>query len=320
MSRPTLSRDRIRGRVTLRDLHILAAVVQWGSMARGASHLGLSQPSVSEAVAKLEAALRVRLLDRSPRGVEPTMYGRTLLRRANVVFDELKQSIQDIEFLSDPGAGEVRIGCPESLSAGFVPAVIDRLSRRYPRVTVRVLTAQAGEQEFRELRERSVDLLIGRVFQPVSDDDVEVDALCEDGFFVAAGSRTRWARRSNVAVAELLEEPWILFPENSLSGGYIAEAFRCLGLPLPRRAVTSFSPQLRLHLVAQERFLTVLHGSVLRFNAKQLSLKALRTDLRFPPMPIAIFTLKNRTLSPAVDLFIAQAHEAAASMGRLDSL
>ena len=182
MSRPTLSWDRIRGRVTLRDLHILAAVVQWGSMARGASHLGLSQPSVSEAVAKLEAALRVRLLDRSPRGVEPTIYGRTLLRRANVVFDELKQSIQDIEFLSDPGAGEVRIGCPESLSAGFVPAVIDRLSRRYPRVTVRVLTAQAGEQEFRELRERSVDLLIGRVFQPVSDDDVEVDALCEDGF------------------------------------------------------------------------------------------------------------------------------------------
>ena len=68
MSRPTLSWERVRGRVTLRDLHILAAVVQWGSMARGAAHLGLSQPSVSEAVAKLEAALCVRLLDRSPRG------------------------------------------------------------------------------------------------------------------------------------------------------------------------------------------------------------------------------------------------------------
>ena len=92
MSRPTLSWERVRGRVTLRDLHILAAVVQWGSMARGAAHLGLSQPSVSEAVAKLEAALRVRLLDRSPRGVEPTLYGRTLLRRANVVFDELSLS------------------------------------------------------------------------------------------------------------------------------------------------------------------------------------------------------------------------------------
>ncbi|MDT7952102.1 MAG: LysR family transcriptional regulator [Acetobacteraceae bacterium] len=302
--------------MTLRDLHILAAVVHWGSMARGAAHLGLSQPSVSEAVAKLEAALCVRLLDRSPRGVEPTMFGRTLLRRAHVVFDELKQSIRDIEFLSDPGAGEVRIGCPESLSAGFVPAVIDRLSRRYPRVSVRVLTAQAGEQEFRELRNRSVDLLIGRVFKPVSDDDVEVDALCEDGFFVAAGSRTRWARRPTVTIAELLDEPWILFPEDSVSGAYIAEAFRSLGLPLPRRALTSFSPHLRLHLVSQGRFLTMLHGSVLRFNAKQWSLKALRTDLLVPPMPIAIFTLKNRTLSPVVGLFIEQAREAAALMGQ----
>src|SRR4051812_28333673 len=285
MSRPTLNWERVRGRVTLRDLHVLAAVVQWGSMARGAAHLGLSQPSVSEAVAKLEAALCVRLLDRSPRGIEPTIYGRTLLRRANVVFDELKQGIRDIEFLSDPGGGEVRIGCPESLSAGFVPAVIDRLSRRYPRVSVRVLTAQAGEQEFRELPERSVDLLLGRLFRPVSDDDVEVEALCEDAFFVV-GSRTRWARRPNVAMAELLDEPWILFPEDSVSGAYIAEAFRRLGLPLPRGALTSFSPQLRLHLVTQGRFLTMLHGSVLRFNAKQWSLKTLHTDLRVPPMPI----------------------------------
>ena len=319
MSRPTLSWERVRGRVTLRDLHILAAVVQWGSMARGAAHLGLSQPSVSEAVAKLEAALCVRLLDRSPRGVEPTMYGRTLLRRANVVFDELKQGIRDIEFLSDPGSGEVKIGCPESLSAGFVPAVIDRLSRRYPRVSVRVLTAQPGEQEFRELRERSVDLLLGRLFKPVSDEDVDVDALCEDAFFVVAGSRTRWARRPNVAIAELLDEPWILFPEESLSGAYIAEAFRSLGLPLPRRALTSFSPQLRMHLVAQGNFLTVLHGSVLRFNAKRWSLKALRTDLLVPPMPITIFTLKNRTLSPVVGLFIEQAREAATLMGQLAS-
>ena len=50
------------------------------------------------------------------------------------IFDELKQGVQDIEFLTDPTAGEVRIAAPIGTGTGFVAAVIDRLARRYPRV------------------------------------------------------------------------------------------------------------------------------------------------------------------------------------------
>src|SRR4029434_2721807 len=99
------------------DLHILSAVVQWGSMAKAATHLAMSQPAVSEAIASLENALRVRLLDRSSKGIEPTIYADALLKRGHVVFDELRQGIRDIEFLADPKAGEVRVGCPETLAA-----------------------------------------------------------------------------------------------------------------------------------------------------------------------------------------------------------
>src|SRR5690348_2410139 len=315
MGRPTVNWDnRVGRRVKLRDLYILFSVVQWGSMAKGAAHLGMSQPAVSEAIASLEDALRVRLLDRSPRGVEPTVYARALLKRADVVFDELKQGIRDIEYLADPTAGEIRVGCPESLSAGFVPAVIDRLSCRYPKISVHVVAAQTGEQEFRELRERSVDLLLGRLFKPVPDEQVAVERLCDDAFFVVAGARSRWARRRKIAIAELTDESWIFFPPNSVSGSYIEAGFRANGLELPQHALTSFSIQLRLHLLATGRFLTVLHGSVLRFNAATWSLKALPIDLRIRPMPIAIFTLRNRSLSPVVDLFIEHAREVAKSM------
>jgi len=72
--------------------------------------------------------------------------------------------------------------------------------------------------------------------------------------------------------------------------------------------------EMRFHLLATGRFLTVLHDSVLRFNAKQWSLKALPVDLRTKPMPIAIFTSKNRTLSPVVRLFVEQARAVAKSM------
>ena len=130
--------SRIGRRLKLRDLHILFAVVHWGSMAKAAKHLAMSQPAVSKVIADLEDVLRVRLLDRSSRGIEPTLYAHALLKRGHVVFDELRQGIRDIEFLADPTTGEVRIASGELVVAGFFPAV-DRLSRRYPRIVVRVV-------------------------------------------------------------------------------------------------------------------------------------------------------------------------------------
>src|SRR2546425_1509672 len=159
--------NRIGRRLRLRDLHILSTVVQWGSMAKAASHLAMSQPAVSEAIANLEAALGVRLLDRTPRGVEATRYASALLKRGLVVFDELRQGIKEIEFLADPTTGEVRIGCPESLAAGFVPEVIDQFSRNYPRVLVHVDVAPLATQEFRELREPTAYPSLGRIPKPV---------------------------------------------------------------------------------------------------------------------------------------------------------
>jgi DNA-binding transcriptional LysR family regulator len=91
---------RIGRRLRLRDLHIFFAVVQARSMAKAATQLRVTQPSVSKAISDLESALRVRLFDRSPQGVEPTMYGHALLTCGAAVFDELKQGIRNLMSLS----------------------------------------------------------------------------------------------------------------------------------------------------------------------------------------------------------------------------
>jgi len=87
--------DRIGRRIKLRDLHILQAAVEAGSMAKAATALAISQPAVSYAVAEMEHALGVPLLDRTSQGVTPTAYGRALLERSVVVFNELRQGIAD---------------------------------------------------------------------------------------------------------------------------------------------------------------------------------------------------------------------------------
>ena len=91
----------------------------------------------------MEETLGVPLFDRSSRGIEPTQYGRALLKRGVAVFDELKQGVQEIAHLSNPETGELRIGSSSSLSEGIVVAVINRLSRKHPRVVFHVVPGGA---------------------------------------------------------------------------------------------------------------------------------------------------------------------------------
>src|SRR5882724_2273552 len=124
--------SQIGRRLRLRDLHVFHTVVQQRSMAKAAVALGVSTPAVSEVIADLEHALGVRLLDRSAQGIEPTVYGDALLKRSVAAFYELKESIRDIQFLSDATTGEVRIGCMEGpWWFTLLPDVILRFSKQY---------------------------------------------------------------------------------------------------------------------------------------------------------------------------------------------
>src|SRR5947199_4483417 len=93
---------RVSHRMKLRDLNVLLTVARCGSMGKAAAQLSVSQPAISKAIADMEQALGIRLLDRTPHGVEPTIYARALLDRSTVAFDELRQAVVQIEHLADP--------------------------------------------------------------------------------------------------------------------------------------------------------------------------------------------------------------------------
>ena len=132
--------ERIGRRLKLRDLDIFLIVAKERSMSKAATQLAIPQPAISKAIADIEYTLGAPLFDRGPRGVEPTLYGRALIRRSVAIFDELRQSVKDIESLLDPAVGEARIGSNGPLAAGFVPAVVEILTRRHPRVQYKLRT------------------------------------------------------------------------------------------------------------------------------------------------------------------------------------
>ena len=302
--------DRVGRRLKLRDLHILLAVARSGSMGKAAIDLSISQPSISKAIAEVEHAVGLRLLDRGPQGIEPTIYGRALLKCGTAVFDELRQGIKELEFLTDPGGGDLRLGCTETMAAGFVSAVSDRVSRQHPRVNFHLIPGDSITLVNRELRQRSIDFAIGPIFGLKLEQDISAEILFDDQFVVMAGAESKWVRRRKLKLADLIDEPWILPPSDSVPEVTISQTFRAAGLEPPRAQMTSFSLPLHYHLLATGRFLTMLPLSMLRFG-KHLPLKLLLADVPSIPYPAAIITLKNRTLSPLAQLFIAGAREIA---------
>lgn len=306
--------QRIERRVKLHDLRVLMSVVERGSMAKAAESLATSQPAISRSIADLEFSLGVCLLDRGPRGVAPTPYGRALIRRGIAIFDELKQGLQDIEFLADPTAGEVRIAAPIGWGAGLIATVIDRLARRYPRVVCHLTnydsTALALEQ-------REVDLVVTRlVVIPLAEDHLQAEVLFPDSIFVIAGIGNPWARRRRIKLADLINEPWALPPPGDRAHGLITDVFRAAGLELPRPAMVTTTGVARIALVAKGRFLSMASESVLRFGGWEDSIKILPIDLAANGGVVGIITLKNRTLTPVAQLFIDCAREVGKPMAK----
>jgi DNA-binding transcriptional LysR family regulator len=304
----TIPENRISRRLRFRDLQVFFLVVQHCSMAKAAKELGVTQPAVSEVIAGLEHAFGVRLFDRSPQGVETTIYGRALLKRGIASFDELKQGIRDIEFLADPTRGEVRIGCADSLAGGLLAPFVQKFCSGYPGIAIAIESVPWATLELPELHARKLDVVLLRLSKPQADDpfgdDLDVEVLFEDEAIVVAGANSRWARRRKITLADLRDASWVGTSPETLTRILLDRAHRTADLPPPAMRVMTFSVQLRSHLLATGDFLAAMPKSMLKLNPECRGLKQLPVRLPSPGFPVAIVTLKGRTITPPVELFL----------------
>ena len=295
--------QRLGRHLKLRDLNVLLTVAQCGSMGKAAAQLSISQPAISKAIGELEHALGARLLDRTPHGVEPTVYAHALLDRSIIAFDELRQAVRQIEHLADPTTGEVRLGCSVILAEGFVAAVTTRLSEQHPRIRFHLLAEESGAI-YHALGERKLDLAVARIFEPNAAPHLTTEILYDEPHIVAVGARNALTRRRGIQLADLLDEPWALPPAESLTGSIVQEAFAAAALAVPRATIVTASTPARHALVASGRCLSILPASVLARAANKPTVKALPIELATSSRPIGIITLQGRTISPVAQRFI----------------
>ena len=307
--------DRIGRRLKLRDVHILLAVVQSGSMAKAAERLAVSQPVVSKTVADLEHTLGVRLLDRGRKGIEVTPFGQALLSRGIAAFDELRQGVKEIEFLADPTAGEVRIAGTPPMVAGLLPLIVQRLRHRHPKLAFQITETYSGPTFYHELRQRTVDFVIGRMIVGRLERDLDHEILFEDPALVAVGTQSRWTKRRKIELIDLIDDPWILPRPDTVAGAIVAATFRAQGLDVPSPAVITNCLPTMTALLATGSYLAILPQSFTRY-VKHRPFKILPVQLTPTEGAVSIVTLKNRTLSPAARLTAACIREVTKPLAR----
>jgi DNA-binding transcriptional LysR family regulator len=294
--------DRVRRRLRLRDVDILMAVIQTGSMGKAARAFNMSQPAVSKAIAYLEHILGVRLLDRSRQGVEPTPYGRALVKRGVAVFDELRQGVQDIASLTDPTVGEIRMGGSEHTISAIYSPVIHRLSAQYPQMSFHTIVGDLRTLS-RELDARHIDFVVSRMYTPPSEEHA-VEVLFEDPLVVVTGPKNPLVRRRKIEFAELLDEPWTLQPRENSFGSFAMDAIRASGFAPPRITVATTSSNLRGEMLATGRYLTMVPRYWVMLPRRHPSLRILPVEFPNTRLDVAIITLKNRSRGRATELFI----------------
>ena len=131
-----------------------------------------------------------------------------------------------------------------------------------------------------------------------------MECLIDDDLVVAAGVQSRFKHRCKIDLADLVDEPWILAPPGAASYNHMMQAFRERGLAPPFVAFGTLSFGFRGDLLQTGDYIAPIPRSIFSQYAKRFPLKLLLVDLPVRPWPIALVTLKDRTLSPVVERFI----------------
>lgn len=304
--------DRLSRRLRVRDLRMVEAVARRGSMARAAEELSMSQPAISKAIAELERDLGAAVFDRTTRGVHLTASGEILLRRGRVILDELRHGLDEIENICDPTAGFVRLGVSPAQSL-FVSAVVQRTSRRYPKIKFKVVMSDPL-QLIRALRDRELDLAICRAQMAEGEPDLKPEILFRDRIEVVVAPSHPLARRRRLALSDLMEERWAVAEPDTYVGGLVRDAFRAQSLPMPEAVVSTASMQLRFELMETGGFVTLAPRSMVTHPSRKGRIKALPVAFEDDAGPMAAITLKERQLTKVAGLVLEEARAVAKSI------
>lgn len=295
---------------TPRDLEYFAAVAESGSLLRAAERLGLSQPALSKALRRLEAAIGAKVVQRVPRGIELTMVGRSLLVHANRIQLAYEDALREAADLGQGRQGHLRIGAGAAMAQFLLPPACALCVSEAGDVSIKVSVA-ANDTLIPALRGGEYDLVISGI--PVKPlEGLTQEFIYDEEFVVYASARHPLVRKRTLHLEDLTAQGWATSGSNVLSWRWLQGAFEGHGLPSPRIVVDTSSTAIKFPLIASSNLLGFGARRTLIEGARHHGLAELRIRELSWRRRVGVSYRENSYLSPAAIRFIAVLRRVAA--------
>jgi DNA-binding transcriptional LysR family regulator len=271
-------------------LHQLAALVsasESGSLRQAAEKLHLSQPALSRSIRELESELGVKLLERTPLGVEPTAYGKAVILRGRIIDSELRQAKDDVAHLRAATRGDLRIGATPVAAFSLLPTVLARLKKSRPQLQVSV-TDGMGSSLFQQLRQGDFDFVFGRIDEDIDPHEFNADVLFNDSLVVVARQDHPLARMRPGQKMKWEETEWILPSGDNPARTAFQKAFYARSGKAPSSTIDSNSFVTMLTIISQTDLLGIAPHQIFSVAWLQHAFTVLDLGLKFPVQPTGI--------------------------------
>jgi DNA-binding transcriptional LysR family regulator len=280
---------------------------------QAAGKLRVSQPALSRSVRELENELGVKLLERTPLGVEPTAYGKALILRSKIVDSELRQARDDIAHLRAATHGDLRIGATPVAAFSLLPIVLARFKTSRPQVRVSI-TDGMGSTLFQQLRQGDLDFVFGRIDEAIDPHEFTADILFNDSLVVVARRSHPLAKARPQSRPNLETLEWILPSGDNPARAAFQRAFYERTGKMPRSTIDSNSFVTMLTIISQTDLLGIAPHQVLRVAWLQHEFTVLDLGLKFPAQPTGVIRRARTTPSAISQYAVNELRHAARQM------
>ena len=300
----------LKARLKTRQLLLLIALDDHRNIHRAAEELHMTQPAASKQIKDLEEMLDVRLFDRLPRGMEPTMFGETMIRHARMALTSLALAHDDIVALKAGLAGQVEVGVIMTPAMSLLPRAIARVKEQAPMLRIGA-HMEASNVLVDRLQRGTLDFMIGRIMEKENSAGLIYEELTEEPACAVVRIGHPLLARTDLTLADLHDQAWILPPHGSILRHRFDMMFRRAGLAIPVNVVDTTALLLITALLQQTDSLHVMPLEVAQYYASLSVIGILPIELPCKMDAFGIIRQQDHLLSPGADLLLKAVREAA---------
>ena len=298
-----LSYSNLNNWLKFKHLVLLETLARTNNMHLTAEQMNLSQPAVSKMLKEIESLLGFAIFERLPRSMPVTALGRHVVKYAQIVLNDAKNFVEDINVLKEGGHGFLKIGGIFAATAVVIPDTVLEIKKQWPLLSIDVVES-TSDHLMEMLSEHTLDLAIGRFTQPQQIQYFDFLPLGPEPFCIVVNAQHPCGQQASWKLTQLLQWPWVMYPKGTPIRERMESAFAKVNAKMPTNTVNTMSMQTFLQLLQRNDVVGMLPEAMVSSHVASGQLRILETDLVLDPQDYGILTRKGESLSEAAQTFV----------------